>query len=114
VLRNLGVAVGHTLLAWESFARGLGKLDVAHEAIAADLDQAWELLGEAVQTVMRRYGLPNPYEQLKALTRGQRITAETLREFIAGLPLPQGVKERLLALRPRDYTGKAADLARRV
>jgi adenylosuccinate lyase len=92
----------------------LGKLDVAHEAIAADLDQAWELLGEAVQTVMRRYGLPNPYEQLKALTRGQRITAETLREFIAGLPLPQGVKERLLALRPRDYTGKAADLARRV
>ncbi len=114
VLRNLGVAVGHTLLAWESFARGLSKLDVAHETIAADLDEAWELLGEAIQTVMRRYGLPNPYEQLKALTRGQRITAETLREFIAGLPLPQGVKERLLALHPRDYIGKAADLARRI
>jgi len=114
VLRNLGVAFGHTLLALESFARGLGKLDVDANVIVADLDDAWELLGEAVQTVMRRYGLPNPYEQLKALTRGQKITAERLRAFIADLPLPEPVKNRLLAMTPHDYTGKASELARRI
>ncbi|HNU20585.1 MAG TPA: lyase family protein, partial [Hydrogenophilus thermoluteolus] len=114
VLRNLGVAFGHTLLALDSFARGLGKLDVDANVIVADLDDAWELLGEAVQTVMRRYGLPNPYEQLKALTRGQKITAERLRAFIADLPLPEPVKNRLLAMTPHDYTGKASELARRI
>ncbi|GAB6049317.1 adenylosuccinate lyase [Hydrogenophilus islandicus] len=114
VLRNLGVAFGHTLLALDSFAKGLAKLDVDAAAIASDLDDAWELLGEAVQTVMRRYGLPNPYEQLKALTRGQRITPERLREFVSSLPLPEAVKSRLLAMTPGDYTGKASELARRV
>jgi adenylosuccinate lyase len=112
VLRNLGVALGYCLVAYEACLRGLGKLEVNTAAIDADLDAAWELLAEPIQTVMRRYGLPQPYEQLKALTRGKGITKESLQAFIAGLALPADAKERLLALTPRRYLGLAESLAR--
>lgn len=114
VLRNMGVALGYSLVAYDACLRGLNKLEVNGAAIAADLDACWEILAEPVQTVMRRYGLPNPYEQLKELTRGKGITQEALQGFIRGLALPQAEKERLLALTPALYTGKAAELARRV
>ena len=114
VLRNIGVALGYTLLGYDSLQRGLDKLQVNEAALAADLDAAWEVLAEAVQTVMRRHGLPNPYEQLKKMTRGKAITAAALRKFVASLDLPAADKQRLLALTPGGYTGKAAELARRV
>ena len=114
VLRNLGVALGYALLAWDSMARGLGKLEVNESALAADLDAAWEVLAEPIQTVMRRHGLPNPYERLKELTRGKSITRESIAAFIETLELPAGEKRRLLALTPGNYTGQAAALARRV
>jgi adenylosuccinate lyase len=114
-LRNLGVALGHTLLAWDSCLRGLAKLAANPAALAADLDGAWEVLAEAIQTVMRRYGLPEPYEQLKALTRGKgHMTQADLQGFIGSLDLPAEARDRLLALTPADYTGKAAELARLV
>ncbi|TAM60088.1 MAG: adenylosuccinate lyase [Rhodanobacter sp.] len=112
VLRALGTAFGHTLVALESLAKGLGKLTVNTDRLAADLDASWEVLAEAVQTVMRRYGLPEPYEQLKALTRGQGITRESMRAFIGGLELPADAKQRLLALTPGGYVGLAGGLAR--
>jgi len=112
VLRNLGVALGYCLVAYDALARGLDKLQVNAAAIDADIDACWEVLAEPVQTVMRRYGLPQPYEQLKALTRGKGITQTALREFITGLALPDDAKNRLLALTPRTYVGLAADLAR--
>jgi adenylosuccinate lyase len=111
VLRALGTAFGHTMIAFESLLRGIGKLNVDPARIAADLDASWEVLAEAVQTVMRRYGLPEPYEQLKALTRGERITREALHAFIGGLALPDDAKKRLLALTPTTYIGAAAKLA---
>lgn len=114
VLRALGTAFGHALVAFDALLRGLGKLSANPERLAADLDASWEVLAEAVQTVMRRYGLPEPYEQLKALTRGQGITADSLRAFIAGLDLPEDAKRRLLAMAPGDYTGLAERLAREV
>ena len=114
VLRNMGVALGYGLLAYDSLQRGLDKLEPNLAALAADLDAAWEVLAEPVQTVMRRYGLPSPYEQLKELTRGKAITRESMREFIGTLPLPAADKARLLALTPAGYTGKAAELARRI
>ncbi|MCE2747092.1 MAG: adenylosuccinate lyase [Burkholderiales bacterium] len=114
VLRNLGVGIGYAVLAYESCLRGLGKLEVNEAAIAADIDNAWELLAEPVQTVMRRYGLPNPYEQLKELTRGKGITQEGLRHFILQLELPEDEKTRLLAMTPASYIGKAAELAKRI
>jgi len=114
VLRGLGTAFGHTLVALGSLAKGLGKLTVAPERLDADLDAAWEVLAEAVQTVMRRHGLPNPYEQLKALTRGQGITAESMRGFIESLELPAEDKQRLRELTPGRYTGLAAKLAREI
>ena len=89
VLRNLGVGLGYCLVAWDACMRGLGKLEVNAAAIDADIDACWEVLAEPVQTVMRRYGLPQPYEQLKALTRGKGITEQALREFIQGLELPK-------------------------
>ncbi len=113
VLRNMGVAFGHTLLAIDSLARGLGKLEVNPQAIVADLDTAWEVLAEPVQTVMRRHGLPNPYDQLKHFTQGKPITRELMQGFIRGLPLPEAERERLLALTPAAYTGLAERLARR-
>jgi adenylosuccinate lyase len=112
VLRNLGVALGHTLIAVASCERGLGKLRANESRIGADLDESWEVLGEAVQTVMRRYGIPQPYERLKAMTRGRRIDAGMLREFIAALEIPQEARDRLLSLEPASYTGLAAHLAR--
>ena len=114
VLRALGTAFGHTLVALASLERGLGKLSVNPERLAADLDAAWEVLAEPVQTVMRRHGLANPYEQLKALTRGQGMNAESMRTFIEGLDLPAPAKARLLALTPGGYTGLADRLAREV
>ncbi|MGN6520247.1 MAG: adenylosuccinate lyase [Dokdonella sp.] len=112
VLRALGTAFGHTLIALDALQRGLGKLNAAPERLAADLDASWEVLAEAVQTVMRRHGLPEPYEQLKALTRGQGITRDALRDFVARLDLPADAKQRLLALVPSGYVGLAPELAR--
>jgi adenylosuccinate lyase len=113
VLRNLGVGFGYSLIACDACLRGLGKLEVNPDALAADLDDAWEVLAEPVQTVMRRYGVENPYEQLKALTRGQGITRDALHAFIRGLPIPVEARDRLLALTPASYLGKAGELARR-
>jgi adenylosuccinate lyase len=114
VLRALGEAFGHALIGFASLEKGLGKLEVNPDRTAADLDASWEVLAEAIQTVMRRHGLPEPYEQLKALTRGKGITRDTLQAFIATLALPDADKQRLLALTPATYTGLAADLARDV
>ena len=114
VLRALGTAFGHTQVALDSLGKGLGKLQVNPQRLDADLDAAWEVLAEAVQTVMRRHGLPNPYEQLKKMTRGKAVTAAAMRRFIGALQLPPDDKQRLLALTPHGYTGMAAQLARRV
>jgi adenylosuccinate lyase len=114
VLRNMGVAFGYTVLAHHSLAKGMGKLEVNEAALAADLDSAWEVMAEAVQTVMRRHGLPNPYEQLKALTRGRAITGDAMAAFIDETALPAVEKQRLKAMTPASYTGLAASLARRV
>jgi adenylosuccinate lyase len=114
VLRTLGVGLAHSLVAYQSCLKGIGKLEVNSPALAADLDDNWEVLAEPVQTVMRRYGLEQPYEQLKALTRGQRVERETLRAFIADLAIPEEAKQRLLAMTPASYTGNAAAQARKV
>ena len=114
VLRNMGVAFGYTVLALNSLQRGLDKLEANLDALAADLDTAWEVLAEPIQTVMRRYGLPKPYEQLKEMTRGKAMNAETLRAFITSLDIPDTDKARLLALTPASYTGKASELAARI
>ena len=111
VLRNMGMALGYTTLAWESCLRGLMRLDIDKDRIAQDLDDAWEVLAEAVQTLMRRYGAENPYEQLKALTRGRTIGRQELHEFIKELAIPDDVKSRMLALTPASYTGIASELA---
>ena len=113
VLRNLGVAFGYSLVAYESCLRGLRKLEINEERIRADLNEAWELLAEPVQTVMRRYGVENSYEQLKALTRGTGITREALHQFVTELSIPAEAREALLALTPWGYIGKAPELARR-
>jgi len=115
VLRNMGVALGHTLLAYDSCTKGLNKLDANPAQLLDDLDNTWEVLAEPIQTVMRRYGVANPYEQLKTLTRGKcGITKETLHHFIADLNIPEAEKKRLLALTPRNYIGKASTLAGRI
>ena len=111
VLRNIGVGFGYTLLAYDSCLRGLNKLEANPARMAEDLDQNWEVLAEPVQTVMRRYGIENPYEQLKELTRGKGISQAALREFIQGLAIPQDAKDRLLAMTPATYIGLAAQLA---
>ena len=114
VLRNMGVALGYALLGLDSLARGLDKLETNEAALAADLDSAWEVMAEAVQTVMRRHGLPEPYEQLKAFSRGQPMTRDLMLGFVAKLALPEADKARLLAMTPASYTGLAATLARGV
>jgi len=114
VLRNVGVALGYSLLGCVSCLKGLNKLEANPAALRADLESTWEVLAEAVQTVMRRYGLPEPYEQLKALTRGKGITRESLQQFIAQLAIPEAEQQRLLALTPWTYIGKAAELAKRI
>jgi len=114
VLRNMGVALGYAVLGYESLLKGLDKLEINEAGLAEDLDAAWEVLAEPIQTVMRRFGLPNPYERLKELTRGKAITREAIAEFIAGLELPAAEKTRLLAMTPGSYTGKAAELAKKI
>jgi len=112
VLRNLGVGVAHALIAWQSIERGTKKLDADAWKMGQDLEANWEVLAEAIQTVMRRYGLPEPYEQLKRYTRGKKVGKEALRAFVQGLKLPEKEKRRLLKLTPADYTGDAAGQAR--
>jgi len=114
VLRNIGVGFGYALLAYDSCLRGLNKLEVNPARLAQDLDANWEVLAEPVQTVMRRYGIENPYEQLKELTRGKGITREALQEFIGKLAIPQDAKDLLLAMTPANYTGLAAQLAKAI
>jgi adenylosuccinate lyase len=114
VLRNMGVALGYAVLAYNSLMTGLNKLEINEAAIAKDLDASWEVLAEPIQTVMRRFGLPQPYEQLKKFTRGEAMTRELMQGFIAGLAIPEAEKARLLAMTPGSYTGKASELAKRV
>jgi adenylosuccinate lyase len=114
VLRNIGVAFGYAVLAYDSCLRGLNKLEVNPARLEEDLDATWEVLAEPVQTVMRRYGIENPYEQLKELTRGKGISKEALRGFINALAIPQQAKDHLLAMTPANYIGKAAKLAREI
>jgi adenylosuccinate lyase len=111
VLRNLGPALAHALLAFRSLEKGLSRIGTDPVRMAADLEANWEVLGEAIQTVMRRFGVPNAYERLKDLTRGQRVDAASLRAFVMDLPLPIEVRERLAALTPARYVGLAAELA---
>ncbi len=114
VLRNIGVALGHCLLAWESCSRGLFRLGINREIIDNDLDQHWEVLAEPIQTVMRRYGFHKPYEQLKSFTRGKNITKTSIHEFIHSLKLPLDVKKILLEMTPRNYIGIAVQLAKSI
>jgi adenylosuccinate lyase len=114
VLRNLGTALGHSLLAYDSALRGLGKLETNPSRLAEDLDNCWEVLAEPIQTVMRRFGVPNPYEQLKELTRGKGITPEGLKVFIQKLDIPADAKKSLLEMTPATYVGKAVELAERL
>ena len=114
VLRNIGVAFGYSLLAYDACLRGLGKLETNPSRLAEDLDNCWEVLAEPVQTVMRRYGIANPYEQLKELTRGKGISREALRDFIGTLAIPEDARKLLLDMTPGSYIGKAEELARRI
>ncbi len=114
VLRNMGVAMGYAVLAYHSLGVGLGKLELNEKALAEDLDASWEVLAEPIQTVMRRFGVAGAYEKLKEVTRGQAVTAEALHGLIQSLEIPQSEKDRLLAMTPGSYVGKAAELARRV
>jgi adenylosuccinate lyase len=114
VLRNMGVALGYAALAYHSLGIGLAKVELNQEAISADLDSAWEVLAEPIQTVMRRYGVPGAYEKLKQATRGRTVRAEDLRALIRTLDIPQSERDRLLAMTPASYIGKSAELARRV
>ncbi|WP_234264202.1 adenylosuccinate lyase [Hydrogenophaga sp. NFH-34] len=113
VLRNMGVAMGYAVLAYASLMTGLNKLELNEEALATDLDASWEVLAEPIQTVMRRFGVPGAYEKLKEVTRGKTVTAEALHTLIRSLEIPQAEKDRLLAMTPGSYVGKAAELARR-
>ena len=113
VQRNFGVAIGYVMIAIQSAIRGLGKLQANPEVIARDIEESWEVIGEAVQTVMRRYGIPEPYEKLKELTRGQVVDRKLMQEFINSLQIPDDAKQRLLDLTPSTYTGLAGSLARK-
>src|SRR4029079_9752451 len=113
-LRNVGAALGHTLLAYAACQRGLAKLEADRTRLADDLDASWEGLTEAVQQVMRRYGVPEAYEKLKAISRGRRLDRGALSRFIRGLAIPPEAKKRLLGLTPAKYTGLAAELAKRI
>ena len=114
VLRNLGVAIGHSVLSYGALELGLGKIELDPVRVAEDLDRAWEVLGEAVQTVMRAHGIPDAYDRLKSFTRGRPIDKDAMRRFIASLDLPPAEKERLLCLEPKDYVGLAPVLAKRI
>ncbi len=114
VLRNMGVAFGYALVAVKSTLKGLGKLELNETRLADDLDHNWEVLAEPIQTVMRKVGMDHPYERLKELTRGRRVTAEIMRDFVTGLDLPADDKARLLAMTPASYVGIATNLAKRI
>jgi adenylosuccinate lyase len=114
VMRNLGTGLGYSLVAYQSLSRGIAKLELNTSAIDADIDACWEILAEPIQTVMRRYRIEQPYEKLKALTRGKAIDEATLKDFIQSLDIPQSAKEALIALRPRTYLGNAAAQAREI
>jgi adenylosuccinate lyase len=114
VLRNLGTGVGHVLIALDSLKRGIGKLEVNADVISADLEHNWEVLAEPIQTVMRRYGVEQPYEKLKALTRGQKIDARAVREFVEALEIPATAKQELIKLTPASYIGNAVKQAQSI
>jgi adenylosuccinate lyase len=114
VLRNIGVATGYAALAYTSLMTGLNKLELNEERLADDLDNAWEVLAEPIQTVMRRYGVQGAYEKLKEVTRGKTVRAQDLHQLINSLEIPQADKDRLLAMTPASYIGKATELAQRV
>jgi adenylosuccinate lyase len=114
VLRNLGTGIGHTIIALDSLKRGIDKLEVNADAIAADLEHNWEVLAEPIQTVMRRYGIEQPYEKLKALTRGQKIDAEAIRQFVEALEIPDSAKQELIKLTPSAYIGNAIEQAKNI
>ena len=114
VLRNLGVGVGHMMIALSATQKGLSKLEVNEERLLADLDDNWEVLAEPIQTVMRRYGIPEPYEKLKELTRGRRVDKAIMQDFVAGLDLPEDAKQRLSAMTPASYIGNAAQQAKAI
>ena len=114
VLRNMGVGLGYALLGYDSLLKGLGKLELNADLMKADLDANWELLAEPIQTVMRRFGIANPYEKLKELTRGTRVSRDGMQAFVNTLDIPADAKKALLELTPWDYTGKAAELAKRI
>jgi adenylosuccinate lyase len=109
VLRNVGTGFAHSLIAYEASLKGLSKLLIDEARLRADLDNSWEVLAEAIQTVMRRYDVPEPYEKLKALTRGQRIDAQVLGKFVDSLDIPEAARQALRELRPHTYTGNAAE-----
>ncbi len=114
VLRNMGVGAGYSLIAYQASLKGIGKLQLNAARLQQDLDNSWEVLAEPIQTVMRRYGIEEPYEKLKALTRGQAITRDTLREFVSQLDIPESARDELLVLTPASYTGLAAALAKAI
>jgi len=114
VLRNLGTGIGHTIIALDSLKRGIDKLEVNADAIVADLEHNWEVLAEPIQTVMRRYGIEQPYEKLKALTRGQKIDAEAIRQFVEALEIPDSAKQELIKLTPSAYIGNAIEQAKNI
>jgi len=114
VLRNMGVGVGYSLIAYQAALKGIGKLELDRARLARDLDQSWEVLAEAIQTVMRRHGIEQPYEKLKELTRGQAMNRETIQAFVASLDLPESARQALLDLTPDTYTGNAAEQAARI
>jgi adenylosuccinate lyase len=111
VLRNMGVGAGYSLIAYQASLKGIGKLELDTERLGEDLDNSWEVLAEAIQTVMRRYGVDRPYEKLKELTRGRDMSREVIQEFISGLDIPEQAREALLAITPETYTGNAASQA---
>ena len=114
VLRNLGTGIGHVAIALDSLKRGIDKLEVDSDAIAADLEQNWEVLAEPIQTVMRRYGIEQPYEKLKVLTRGQKIDAEAIRRFVDSLDIPESARQELIELSPASYIGNATEQAKKI
>ena len=114
VLRNMGVAIGHAVLAYQSLSSGLAKMELNAEEVQSDLNTAWEVLAEPIQTVMRKAGVSEPYEQLKTFTQGKKVTEQLIRDFIESLELPEQDKERLRSLTPETYTGMAATLAKKI
>jgi Adenylosuccinate lyase len=114
VLRTMGVGLAHSLIAYQASLKGIGKLEINADRLAADLNNAWEVMAEAIQTVMRRYGIEEPYEKLKAFTRGKAITEPMMVEFVQQLALPEAAKSELLSMAPSSYIGNAAEQAKRV